>query len=97
MQRCDSQAKAVRERADANGDFKTSRRLHRGLATMTGHISDGNNPTASIVSPSCSYAFQTKNQQAGHEQRTGYLLDAIGASKQAESFTAKRAPRWQSG
>lgn len=46
---------------DARGDFKASRRLKRGLVSMTGHIIDGNTLTASIVSPSCYYTFQAKN------------------------------------
>jgi hypothetical protein len=46
---------------DANGNFKASRHLRRGLVTMTGHVVDGNTLTASIVSPSCYYNFQTKN------------------------------------
>jgi hypothetical protein len=47
-------------RVDANGNFKASRRLKRGLVSMTGHV-DGSNVTASIQSPSCQYTFQTKN------------------------------------
>src|SRR5580704_1521158 len=45
---------------DGKGNFKASRRLRRGFVSMTGHI-EGNNITASIVSPSCRYTFQTKN------------------------------------
>ncbi len=45
---------------DQNGNFKAARRLRQGFVTMTGHI-EGNNLTANIVSPSCNYAFQTKN------------------------------------
>ena len=45
---------------DQNGNFKASRRLRSGAITMTGHI-QGPNVTASIVSPSCQYNFQTKN------------------------------------
>ncbi len=44
----------------ANGIFKASARLRRGFAQMTGRI-QGNNITATIVSPSCNYTFQTKN------------------------------------
>jgi hypothetical protein len=44
---------------DANGNIKATRRLKSGLVTMTGHI-DGTNLTASIVSPSCNYTFQTR-------------------------------------
>ena len=42
------------------GNFIASARLRRGFAQMTGHI-QGNNVTASIVSPSCNYSFQTRN------------------------------------
>ena len=42
------------------GNFTASARLRKGWAQMTGHI-QGNNVTASIVSPSCNYTFQTKN------------------------------------
>jgi len=45
---------------DAKGNLKASRQLTKGVVSMTGHI-DGNNLTASIVSPSCKYSFQTKN------------------------------------
>jgi hypothetical protein len=45
---------------DANGNFKATRRLRRGSVSMTGKIR-GNNLIATIVSPSCNYAFQTKN------------------------------------
>ena len=45
---------------DQNGNIKASRQLRRGAVSMTGHV-DGNNLTASIVSPSCKYSFQTKN------------------------------------
>jgi len=43
-----------------NGMFKASARLRRGLVQMTGRVS-GNNISASIVSPSCNYTFQTRN------------------------------------
>jgi hypothetical protein len=46
---------------DAKGNFKASRQLHSGRVTMTGHIADPNTLSATIVSPSCQYAFQTKN------------------------------------
>ena len=46
---------------DAKGNFKASRQVHSGVVTMTGHIVDPNTVTATIVSPSCQYAFQTKN------------------------------------
>lgn len=45
---------------DENGSFKASRRLRSGVVSMTGLI-QGNNVTASIVSPSCQYSFQVKN------------------------------------
>ena len=43
-----------------NGNIKASARLPKGFVQMTGRI-QGNNITASIVSPSCNYTFQTKN------------------------------------
>jgi len=43
-----------------NGVFKTSARLRRGFVHMTGRI-QGNSVSASIVSPSCNYTFQTKS------------------------------------
>jgi hypothetical protein len=45
---------------DGRGNFKASRQLRRGLVSMTGHI-EGASVTASIISPSCRYTFQTKN------------------------------------
>jgi hypothetical protein len=45
---------------DAKGNLKATRQLPKGVVSMTGHV-DGNNLTASIVSPSCKYSFQTKN------------------------------------
>jgi hypothetical protein len=45
---------------DGKGNFKASRTLRSGVINMTGHI-EGNNLTANIVSPSCIYAFQTKD------------------------------------
>ena len=47
-------------KVDENGTFKASARLRRGFAQMTGRI-QGNSVSASIVSPSCNYTFQTKN------------------------------------
>jgi hypothetical protein len=47
-------------RVGENGNFKASARLRSGFVQMTGHI-QGNDLTASIVSPSCSYTFQSKN------------------------------------
>ena len=43
-----------------NGVFKASARLRRGFVHMTGRI-QGNSVSASIVSPSCNYTFQTKS------------------------------------
>jgi hypothetical protein len=48
-------------RVAANGSFKATARVKRGLVQMTGRI-DGNNLTAAIVSPSCHYSFQARNQ-----------------------------------
>jgi hypothetical protein len=45
---------------DAHGRFKASRRLRRGVVSMTGHI-EGGNVVAHIVSPSCNYTFRTRN------------------------------------
>jgi hypothetical protein len=44
----------------ANGTFKASARVKGGVVQMSGRI-QGNNLIASIASPSCHYAFQTKN------------------------------------
>jgi hypothetical protein len=44
----------------ANGVFKASSRLQRGLIQMTGRI-QGNQLSADIVSPSCNYTFHSKN------------------------------------
>jgi hypothetical protein len=43
-----------------NGNFTASARIKHGSIQMTGRIA-GNKLTASIVSPSCNYTFQTKN------------------------------------
>jgi len=46
---------------DTKGDFKATAALHHGTATMTGHVRAGfGTVTASIVTPSCQYSFQTK-------------------------------------
>jgi hypothetical protein len=45
---------------DAKGNFKASRTLHKGIVSITGRI-QGSSVTATIQSPSCHYAFQTKN------------------------------------
>ena len=47
-------------RVSDNGNFTASARLRKGWAQMTGRV-QGNNVTASIVSPSCNYTFQTRN------------------------------------
>jgi hypothetical protein len=46
-------------RIAANGAFKATARLRRGIVQMTGRI-QGTSVTASIVSPSCNYNFRTK-------------------------------------
>jgi hypothetical protein len=48
-------------RIDPNGAFKATGQTKSGVVTMSGHISGYRNLTASIVSPSCQYTFQTKN------------------------------------
>ena len=47
-------------RVGEDGMFKASARVRKGLVQMTGRIY-GRNITASIVSPSCNYTFQTKD------------------------------------
>jgi hypothetical protein len=47
-------------RIGENGLFTASARARKGVVQMTGRV-QGNNVTASIVSPSCTYTFQTKN------------------------------------
>ena len=47
-------------RVSKNGIFKASARVRGGFVHMAGRV-QGNNVTASIVSPSCNYTFQTKN------------------------------------
>jgi hypothetical protein len=47
-------------RIGENGLFTASARARKGIVQMTGRV-QGNNVTASIVSPSCTYTFQTKN------------------------------------
>ena len=42
-----------------DGTFKASARARKGFVQMTGRI-QGNTITATIVSPSCNYTFQTK-------------------------------------
>jgi hypothetical protein len=44
---------------DRNGVFKASARAHKGIVRMMGRIR-GDSVTASVVSPSCNYNFQTK-------------------------------------
>jgi hypothetical protein len=46
-------------RVGADGSFKASARLKNGLVQMTGHV-QGNSLTATILSPSCNYTFQSK-------------------------------------
>ena len=48
-------------RVAANGSFKATARLKRGVIQMTGRT-DGNNLTAAIMSPSCHYNFQARYQ-----------------------------------
>jgi hypothetical protein len=43
-----------------NGVFKASGRARKGLVQMTGQV-QGNSLSAHILSPSCSYTFQTRN------------------------------------
>ena len=44
----------------ANGSFKASARVKSGLVQMIGRVQD-DSVSASIISPSCHYSFQTKN------------------------------------
>jgi hypothetical protein len=44
---------------DDKGRFKAIARARKGTVQMAGRI-DGNRVTATILSPSCTYAFQTK-------------------------------------
>jgi hypothetical protein len=53
-------ATTLRGKVDENGVFNASARLRNGSVHMDGRI-QGNNLSAEIVSPSCSYTFQTKN------------------------------------
>jgi hypothetical protein len=46
-------------RVSEDGIFKASARARKGFVQMTGRI-QGNTITATIVSPSCNYTFQTK-------------------------------------
>jgi len=46
-------------RVAANGSFKATARLKRGVIQMTGRT-DGNNLAAAIISPSCHYNFQAR-------------------------------------
>jgi len=47
-------------RVDEFGNFKATARLKTGAVQMTGQIR-GNDVAAFLVSPSCSYSFQTRN------------------------------------
>ena len=51
---------ALSGRVVEDGTFKASARARKGFVQMTGRI-QGNNITATIVSPSCNYSFQTKD------------------------------------
>src|SRR5437879_9071551 len=53
-------ATTLNGRVGDDGKFTASARLRKGWAQMTGRV-QGNNVTASIVSPSCNYTFQTRN------------------------------------
>ncbi len=44
---------------DAKGNFRATGRTKHGFVVMTGHT-DGRDVTAEVQSPSCRYAFQTK-------------------------------------
>jgi hypothetical protein len=50
----------LRGRVGEDGTIKAASRARKGYVQMTGRI-QGNNITATIVSPSCSYTFQTKD------------------------------------
>jgi hypothetical protein len=50
----------LRGTVNNNGVFTASARLRKGFVRMTGRI-QGSNLTATIVSPSCNYAFHTKS------------------------------------
>ena len=50
----------LRGRVDDNGVLTASARLKHGSARMTGRV-QGNRITASIVTPSCHYTYQTKD------------------------------------
>ena len=52
-------ATALNGKIADDGVFSASARVPKGVVHMTGRVS-GNNVTASIVSPSCSYSFQTR-------------------------------------
>jgi hypothetical protein len=51
----------LRGRVDEAGVFKASARIRHGSVQMTGRI-QGRTITAYIVSPSCNYTFQTKEE-----------------------------------
>lgn len=44
---------------DDKGRFKATARARKGIVQMAGRV-DGNRVTATILSPSCTYAFQTR-------------------------------------
>ena len=47
-------------RVSADGSFRATARLKNGAVQMTGRV-QGANLSADIVSPSCTYSFQTRN------------------------------------
>ena len=51
---------ALRGRIGQNGVFKASARARKGFVQMTGRI-QGSNVDAHIASPSCNYAFRTRD------------------------------------
>ena len=52
---------ALSGRVAANGSFKATSRVKRGVIQMTGRT-DGNHLAASIISPSCHYSFEARFQ-----------------------------------
>jgi hypothetical protein len=53
-------ATALSGKIGQDGSFEAAARVHKGLVQMTRRV-QGNNLTASIVSPNCNYTFQTGN------------------------------------
>jgi hypothetical protein len=58
----------LRGQVGEDGIFRASARLRKGSVQMTGRI-QGRNVTASIVSPSCNYIFQTRPSLRKNESR----------------------------